>query len=103
MREEVYLTILSFLFKVAMGQGLPKDLKIHIECPDYIYSEPLILLNSDVGFTDMKIRITDVLVKAFGILIDVEEIPSIDRFIMIKEKHVVNCVRRLQKTYGIVG
>lgn len=97
--EEVYLTLLTFFYKIAIFRHNPKNLKVSIECPEEIYNEPLILLNSDVGFTEMKKRVKDVLVKAFGVLVDETEISSIDRFVIIKQKFVVNCVRKLQNAY----
>lgn len=102
-REEIYLTILNFFYKVAMGNCVPKELKINIKCPDCIYNEPIVLFNSDVGFTEMKKRVTHVLVKAFDVLIEENEISNVDRFVVIKEKFVVNCVRRLQATYNSVA
>lgn len=98
--EEVYLMLLTFFYKIATSKYTPKELQINIECPDQIYNEPLILQNSDVGFTEMKKRVTDVLVKAFGVLIEGGEVSSIDRFVVIKEKFVVNCVRKLQIAYN---
>lgn len=86
-----------------MGCGIPKDLKINIECADDIYNEPLILLNSDVGFNEMKRRVMQVLVKGFCVIMDENEVNTRDRFVLIKENIVVNCVKKLQESYGITS
>lgn len=98
--EEIYLMLLSFFYKVAVNNYTPQELKISIECPEEIYSEPLVLLNSDVGFTEMKKRITTVLIKAFAILIEESKVSNVNRFVVIEEKFVISCVRKLQVSYS---
>lgn len=99
-REEVYLALLVFFHKIVKYNYAVHDLKIRLAAPQKLHIEPLMLLNSDVSFPEMKKRVGNVLLKAFELLIDTNNcVNNDDRYLLIRAEALMLCIRKLQKNY----
>lgn len=87
-REEIYLALNLFFHKRNKLKAHYGTVKIKVECPNIIYSEPQILVNSDVGFKDMKLRISDTLVSAFQGFVDPAVCGNPEPFIVLPKDTV---------------
>lgn len=95
-KEEVYMVLRMFLerrLKIAVKGGI----KICIETPDIVYTEPKILGYADVGFKDMKLRISETLARGFCLYLDPIVCSSSDLHITLSSDNVDVCLEAVKR------